>query len=747
MTTAPIAAPAPTAASPPASGPPPSIVPNRRRLDNRFPVLAFTIQTFGRPLFEILLATDRALFDPANAARRTPANFYAGRQDGGRSRATADDTAFVVPAAALRRFADARPRAGEIYFTVAAYATADGPPAFAQPVATLSTTAPSVLLGRDFAAHTLAQVLGVPSHKLAPATVVHEPPAYAPAMGLELDDDGLPVGEAQSWTSHADEAHELAAAAAAWGDDEPEALSLDAHDPDLDLDPTYPAAYASDDDAYGQAYSSDDYDEQVYESAATESGDHGAAYAAEDEDAPEEASHAYAADDEDEDEAYAQSYDDGYGYGDPDQPHAATNGGSRTYASDDDADDDATARAYDSDPDEEAAAHAYDYDDGYDTAGAGSAASALGGDASEPAMLADVDEDRLDQELAGAAAYDDESFAAPDPEHGYPHHNGGRNGRGNGVAAMAAPPFEVGSDSSRELDIPTQIAIITKIGRLFETPEGFRGINADTEFSTPNLPQHERWHVGLTYGLIGFTQDSGLLGQLLTIMRSRDSESFARIFGPDADELVRVTNLTGPSSRDMPGGRGARVQPVGGADLWTEPWLTRFRRAAEHPPFQAAQNQLAVQAFLYPMLAFAQGFGLDSERALAMVTDRAIHMGVGGARRWLTGAIGPVRTDAQRQQALSALRIGSLRDLQRANGVHVDGTFGPLTHAALVGALRRLGPASPIPIADRKQLMDAIVARADAEQAWWRQRPHALRWSPDLADEAMTWTTPPSAVR
>jgi hypothetical protein len=735
--------PAPSAAQPP-PGPPPTIVPNRQRLDNRFPVLAFAIRTNGRPLFEVLLATDRALFDPANASRRTPSNFYAGRQDGGLARAIAEDTAFVVPAAALRRFADAKPRPGEIYYTVAAYQAADGPPALAQPVAMLATTAPYVLLGRDFAAQTLAHVLSVPVHKLVSAVDAPPPPEHAPAaMGLELDDDDIPIGQAQTWTSQG-AGEQYVAAAGAWDDErEPQAMSLD-HDDELDgpaaahaeeHDETYGAAYSDDDLYEAQAYGPDDDDEEP----------HGAAYA-DDEGELDEASHAYAEDDGESE--FAQAYDDGYG--DSAQAYAADEAAGITVPQSYEDYEDHTYAQSDADdepyPEQglgaELAAADDGYDDGYgygygsEAGWAGAAASDYPAGSSEPATLADVDDDSVDRELVGAAAYED---------YGSSYGNG--NGSGNGVAALAAPPFGTASSPTRELDIPTQIGIVAKIGRLFETRDGFRGINADSEFSTPGLPQHGRWHVGLTYGLVGFTQDSGLLGRLLALMRTRDADAFAQVFGPDAGELLRVTSAHGPSSRDVPGGRGPRVQPVGGADLWTEPWLSRFRRAAEHPPFQAAQNQLAVQAFLHPMLPFARGFGLDTERALAMIVDRAIHMGAGGARRWLTGVIGPVRTDAQRQQALSALRIASLRELQQAAGLHVDGSFGPLTHAALVGALRRLGPASPVPIPTRDQLMDAIVARADGEQVWWRQRPATIRTSPDFADGELTWTIPAGGTR
>lgn len=227
------------------------------------------------------------------------------------------------------------------------------------------------------------------------------------------------------------------------------------------------------------------------------------------------------------------------------------------------------------------------------------------------------------------------------------------------------------------------------------------------------------------------------------MMRERDAAKFREIFGSDSDALVELTNRQGPSGSKVPGGRSVRVQPLAGADLWNEPWLSRFRAAGAHPPFQAAQNELAVRMFLDTMLPFAAGFGLDSERALAVVVDRAIQMGAGGARRWLARTLNPVRTDAQRQQALGALGFADLTAFQRAKGVRADGDFGPLTHAAMVGALRRLGPASPVPIPTREQMLDAIATRAAEENRYWAHRPRTLRTSEEFADTVLTWSAAP----
>ena len=98
------------------------ITPTRRQIDNRFPVLGFTVDSGGRPFFEVLLATDRTLFDPANASRRTPASFYASREHSGLIRCGTEAAVYLVPGAVMQRFIGAR----EIFYTAAGYETAQG---------------------------------------------------------------------------------------------------------------------------------------------------------------------------------------------------------------------------------------------------------------------------------------------------------------------------------------------------------------------------------------------------------------------------------------------------------------------------------------------------------------------------------------------------------------------------------------------------------------------------------------------
>ena len=267
---------------------------------------------------------------------------------------------------------------------------------------------------------------------------------------------------------------------------------------------------------------------------------------------------------------------------------------------------------------------------------------------------------------------------------------------------------------------------------LFESGGEYAAINPDGEFEGrfgTDHPAYRSYHLGLTYGFVPIRQESGMLGELLTAMRDRDPDGFTQTFGPDGAELIRVTTASGPPSSQSPGGRSERVQPVAGADLWREPWLTRFRAAALNENFKAAQREVAARRYLDPMLVFAGRLGLDSERALTIAVDRAVQMGPAGAKRWIISAVGPVAGDAMRQQALAALGYSDLRSFQAAvSGLAVDGEWGPETHAAVVAALRGLGAGSPIPLPTTEQMVDTLVRRASPEP--WHARVETLQRQP-----------------
>ena len=133
---------------------------------------------------------------------------------------------------------------------------------------------------------------------------------------------------------------------------------------------------------------------------------------------------------------------------------------------------------------------------------------------------------------------------------------------------------------------------------------GFRG-----RFG-PADPYYQRAHDGLRLGPHQATQDTGELGELLALMRDADPAGFAQIFGPEAPALLEITTAEGPSSLETPDGRGPRVRPVAGLDLWEEPWVERFRAAARHPPFQAAMRAQILARRLDPMRPAIEAPGL-----------------------------------------------------------------------------------------------------------------------------------------
>jgi hypothetical protein len=226
--------------------------------------------------------------------------------------------------------------------------------------------------------------------------------------------------------------------------------------------------------------------------------------------------------------------------------------------------------------------------------------------------------------------------------------------------------------------------------------------------------------VGLAFGLVLFTQASGQLGAVLGLMRARDPAVFAEVFGPDADALVATTTAATPA---------ARLRPVGGEPLWGPAWYDRFRRSGAVPAFQAAQNECAIEGLFRPMLPIAAGLGLTSDRGLAMAFDRVVARGPGGGARWLVETAGPLRTGRQRAHALTMLGFADLAAFQASvTGLRADGRFGPDTHAALAGALRRQGEA---PMPTPGDLCGRLVAGATGQA---RERLVRLRDTTTLGD-------------
>jgi hypothetical protein len=144
--------------APPPPGPV-RVTANRNQLNARFQVLGFTVHSGGRPFFEVILTTERRLFDPANAGQRTTSNFYESRRDNNLIRAENEGSLFVVPASVVGAFAA---QANEIFYTAAGYDSAQGAnPVYAQPLDQLVAGAPSVAIAEDMRTKTMSAVLSV----------------------------------------------------------------------------------------------------------------------------------------------------------------------------------------------------------------------------------------------------------------------------------------------------------------------------------------------------------------------------------------------------------------------------------------------------------------------------------------------------------------------------------------------------------------------------------------------------------
>lgn len=155
-------------------------------------------------------------------------------------------------------------------------------------------------------------------------------------------------------------------------------------------------------------------------------------------------------------------------------------------------------------------------------------------------------------------------------------------------------------------------------------------------FSDNNPKKDHGTHVGLSYGFIQFTQDGGKLGVLLQKMFDTDPALFAEIFGEHCLDLIEITAKTGKKRKlsDI-GGKGyrsPRVWPVADHDLWSGSyWPDKFKKAGHEKVFQRCQIEVAVDDYLIPGLRLCEKYELRSERAIAIIFDRCVQYGPGGA--------------------------------------------------------------------------------------------------------------------
>ncbi|MBR7995307.1 hypothetical protein KDX08_22955 [Burkholderia cenocepacia] len=226
------------------------------------------------------------------------------------------------------------------------------------------------------------------------------------------------------------------------------------------------------------------------------------------------------------------------------------------------------------------------------------------------------------------------------------------------------------------LDRNERLKIIAAVAICESGKDPFTAENQDSEFHMPisqNVSYAHIVHIGLSYGIIQFTQDSGALGRLLQRMKDKDPNTFAVTFGDNNDELITLTtsgievkgvdyasgqahwNSIRKSSEGrrlselarmnkLPVGseiRGKRVQPIatniGGPkqDLWEGAWKQRFVNAGKIDAFQEAQLEFAVEGYMNPALKFCKDNNIRSALGIAFVAACAIR---GAPKGLITGA-------------------------------------------------------------------------------------------------------------
>ncbi len=227
--------------------------------------------------------------------------------------------------------------------------------------------------------------------------------------------------------------------------------------------------------------------------------------------------------------------------------------------------------------------------------------------------------------------------------------------------------------------------IVASVALCEMNADGFGSMNSDQEFvgrkygasGIGGLSYSRIVHIGLSYGVIQYTQDSGSLGRVLQKMYEKNHSKFDEIFGagdaaiatslrtlttagrPDLQENAQVPlsgqaywnsirttpagrELTalanGDTKSDLPVSReirGKRVQPIpavrGGPaiDIWEGEWKGRFLAAGQIIDFQEAQLEFAVSEYFNHILPLAKENKVRSAMALGLIAACAIRGGVG----------------------------------------------------------------------------------------------------------------------
>jgi hypothetical protein len=666
-----------------------SITPCQRLISDRFPVASFVVNAPPERLFEIACATDPTLFRSDQRHRRSASNFFSTRL-GGLMRAPAGHATYLMPPDQLKRFAGAR----RLFYNVGSYAGPRGEdPRFSVPPEAAQAM-PSIQISADFTGRTLDRSrLGGIAARADARYGGNNVRTEALTWGADLVAAAPAAPRARLGDRSGGAAATAAAQAPAYDD---------GYSPDLwkQQRRRAPVARALGGDVTSGASTGTALDEPPgYE------------------DAPDLVAHS--------------------GMSLPNQPpplepmgEMGRYGGAEPAGFEDGAELNRSRRAGGRRPVLGGAGGV-----GAPVAAAPSPRAEIAGFEDAPALA------RGRQRRYGAVGYaldDAPPAGSPAPAAAPPASATATAGRDDDYddstdeAEEPEPPADLPGADARSsaapvpLTIPEKFKLVALVARNEGGGgrDGYSAVNPDGEYNDPSHRFFHRQHVGLSWGIVQFTQLGGALGRVLSACQRRDPAQFAQVFGPDSEELLRVTNADNEDDR---------LQPVGAQFLWEGDWPQRFRDAGKIPSFQAAQNEVAIEGYLDPNLAFARCLGWNTDRALALLYDRCVQMGNAGARSFIIRAINPIRTQKQRAEALSALGYPNLQAFADAYPeLDGDARWTPLCQAALAGALRGLGTESPVPVPALGEQLDRVVAASAGRR--FADRVQKLRGSSDLYD-------------
>lgn len=166
---------------------------------------------------------------------------------------------------------------------------------------------------------------------------------------------------------------------------------------------------------------------------------------------------------------------------------------------------------------------------------------------------------------------------------------------------------------------------------------------------------------GLSFGLIQWAQKPGRLAEIVQAFQMASAADFVGIFGGgDANVAAGLLAHTRLSHGGVDG-NGVTVNPA--YDLVHDPWVSRFRQAAQFKPFQQVQVQTALNDFASSQ-KFLQAYApqLTTERAVGFMLDVANQFGDTGARGLYQVVAKPGMTVMQLLQAVADESVARIPD-------------------------------------------------------------------------------------